>query len=271
MNHSFITKALRIATTCECPLSCPICYSPKKHVHMNLKFFERILLEGRNLGFESVAFGGGEPLFSNEIEKFIEIAKNNDYITAITTSGFQVDMHKLSNLKSIGLDHLQLSLGFNRYISPGAFKLLTSQSDVDYGFNILVDPHRFNELTKLVREINQTECKYLVFILPRVSIEFNWLKFTPKLLVDYLMLLSDLQKSIDKPFFVDCATKFIQTQECPGVKHGVSISPDGKLSMCAFCNQWEPITNNLEKSILAFDINYYSGRCKCINNFLKSN
>lgn len=266
-----LTKALRIATTYRCPLDCPVCYAESAELDMEEDTFRFLLEEGKGLGFESVALGGGEPLVNRgQLQRFLELSKGAGYLTAVTTSGFNLTESYLEKLTEMGLDHLQLSLGYNRRCFPEKLELLNGTGRVQWGVNFLVDPRRLDELPAIQAALAGTDCEYIVYLVPRVGEEHRELRFTYAQVLEYMMLLSHLKGRSEKLFFVGCATNFLRAQVCAGLRRGVSISADGKLSMCGYCDRWVEVGDSLEAAIAEFNRKHFTGKCEILEQYIWS-
>ena len=98
--------------------------------------------------------------------------------------------------------------------------------------------------------------------------QLNHLKFTYNKSLEYIKLLSIIKKNTNKIILIDCATNYLITRSCTGLKNSIVISPDGKLSMCAFCDIWIQIKDSLKDSIDNFNNHHYTGQCECLNKFI---
>lgn len=265
------TKALRVATTYKCPLNCHVCYAPKSNADMSDDLFAFLLEEGKKLGFESIGYGGGESLINkNQILRFLKMAKNEGYLNSITTSGYNLTIQYLKQLIKNGLDHLQLSLGYNRVNFYEKITILKDTKKVSYGFNFLVDPRRLTELPFVHKGFEQTDCSYIVYVIPKVNWELYHLRFTYDQARDYIFILSKIKKESKKQFFVGCATNFLRNQECLGLKEGISVSADGMISMCGYCDEWMYINSSLKDTINEFNKKVYTGKCMCTSKYMLS-
>ena len=265
-----LTKALRIATTYRCPLNCPVCYAGHSDVDMDEDTFRFFIEEGMKLDFESIAFGGGEPLVNkDQIKEFLGIAKERGYDNAVTTSGVNLTPEYLDELVKCGLDHLQLSIGYNRQNFPDKMKLLDGTKKVQWGINFLVDPRKIPDLPAIHKALEQTDCEYIVYIVPRVGDELQHLRFTYNQVIAYVMILSKIQQLSKKLFFVGCATNFLRNQVCLGLEKGVSISADGKISMCGYCDRWVKVNGSLKDAINEFNENQFTGKCEILRQFIR--
>jgi MoaA/NifB/PqqE/SkfB family radical SAM enzyme len=267
-----LTKALRVATTYRCPLNCPICYAgDEPEEDMGDELFRFLLEEGRGLGFESVALGGGEPLANRaQILRLLDMSKGEGYLTAVTTSGYNLDGEYLAELAGAGLDHLQLSLGYNRTNFPGLLDLLDGNREAEWGINFLVDPRRVGELPTVHGALAETDCEYIVYLVPRVGDSFRQLRFTYEQAIRYILALSEIKRESGKLALVGCATNYLRNQTCAGLEKGLSVSADGRLSMCGYCDRWVELGDSLGESMELFEREHHTGECVISNMYMRS-
>ncbi len=99
--------------TYRCPLNCVFCYNPvdyaKQHNELTTGEWIRVLREGRKMGAAQLGLSGGEPLLRKDLEEIVEEARKLGYYTNLLTSGIGMTEERIQNLKTAGLDHIQLS------------------------------------------------------------------------------------------------------------------------------------------------------------------
>lgn len=265
------TRAIRPAISYACPVGCRICYNPRKMTKRKLKpaFFERILDQARPIGFNTVAFGGGEPLVEIPLLKTcLQLAKAHDYDTGMTTSGYGITPALIGELQDAGLDFFQLSLGFNRVSSDTALAILES-SDCTFGINFLVDKHHIQELPTIHAAFERTRATYVVYILPKsMRPQTDFVQFTQQHILDYLRTLNAIKEQSPLPFLIGCATNAVATGGgCAGTARGITVTPREEISFCAFCDVWVLVQPDLARSIAALD-RRCTGSCLCFKKFL---
>ncbi len=99
--------------TYRCPLQCVFCYNPiefaKVENELTTEEWVRVLREARALGSVQLGLSGGEPLVRDDVEEIAAEAHRLGYYTNLITSGVGLTRERLSELKRVGLDHIQLS------------------------------------------------------------------------------------------------------------------------------------------------------------------
>jgi pyrroloquinoline quinone biosynthesis protein E len=99
--------------TYRCPLNCVFCYNPvdyaKQHNELTTEEWIKVLREGRKMGAAQLGLSGGEPLLRKDLEEIVEEARKLGYYINLLTSGIGMTEERIKNLKTAGLDHIQLS------------------------------------------------------------------------------------------------------------------------------------------------------------------
>ncbi|MFM8467427.1 MAG: pyrroloquinoline quinone biosynthesis protein PqqE [Oxalobacteraceae bacterium] len=99
--------------TYRCPLHCVFCYNPLNYAQdkreLTTDEWKDVLRQARKLGAAQLGFSGGEPLVRDDLEELIGEAHQLGYYTNLITSGVGLTEERISNMKALGLDHIQLS------------------------------------------------------------------------------------------------------------------------------------------------------------------
>jgi len=108
-------KTLYLTLTTTCNLKCNFCFytqEPWRLVKdkLNFKLLSSAIRQASSLGFKEISFTGGEPLLSNNIGKLINLAKNLNLETTVSTNASLLNTRTVEGLKKAGLDNLYLSL-----------------------------------------------------------------------------------------------------------------------------------------------------------------
>ncbi len=100
--------------TYACPLQCPYCSNPLDYTKFNseltTKNWKRVLKQAREMGAVQLGFSGGEPLVRPDLVELVEYARHLGFYTNLITSGYGLDEAKILELKTAGLDHIQVSI-----------------------------------------------------------------------------------------------------------------------------------------------------------------
>ncbi len=99
--------------TYRCPLHCVFCYNPLNYAankkELSTEQWKEVLRQARKLGAAQLGFSGGEPLVREDLEELIGEAHQLGYYTNLITSGVGLTEARISTMKELGLDHIQLS------------------------------------------------------------------------------------------------------------------------------------------------------------------
>jgi len=99
--------------TYRCPLHCVYCSNPVDYIRSGAELstdsWLKVLREGRALGAVQLGFSGGEPLARRDLETLVREARALGYYTNLITSGIGLDERRIAELRTAGLDHIQLS------------------------------------------------------------------------------------------------------------------------------------------------------------------
>lgn len=100
--------------TYACPLQCPYCSNPldyaKYPAELNTDEWKRVLTEARQMGAVQLGFSGGEPLTRKDLVELVQHARALGYYSNLITSGYGLTEEKIVQLKTAGLDHIQISI-----------------------------------------------------------------------------------------------------------------------------------------------------------------
>ena len=100
--------------TYSCPLQCPYCSNPldyaKHSSELSTDDWKRVLTQARKMGAVQLGFSGGEPLTRQDLPELVKHARELGYYSNLITSGYGLDEDKIIQLKTAGLDHIQVSI-----------------------------------------------------------------------------------------------------------------------------------------------------------------
>jgi pyrroloquinoline quinone biosynthesis protein E len=100
--------------TYRCPLRCPYCSNPLDYARhddeLDTATWCRVLGEAEELGVVQLNLTGGEPLVRDDLERLVERARGLDLYTNLITSGIPLTRERLTGLRDLGLDNVQVSI-----------------------------------------------------------------------------------------------------------------------------------------------------------------
>jgi len=100
--------------TYSCPLQCPYCSNPPEFMahteELSTHEWLRFIDEAAALGVVQVNFSGGEPLLRRDLSQLVRKAYDIGLYTHLITGGTLLNDKILSELRSSGLDSLQVSI-----------------------------------------------------------------------------------------------------------------------------------------------------------------
>jgi pyrroloquinoline quinone biosynthesis protein E len=77
---------------------------------LDTKTWARVMQEAADLGIMHLHLSGGEPLTRNDLAEIVNAANLAGLYTNLITSGVGLTPQRLTELKSVGLDHVQISI-----------------------------------------------------------------------------------------------------------------------------------------------------------------
>jgi PqqA peptide cyclase len=100
--------------TYACPLQCPYCSNPVDFAQypdeLNTEEWKQTLTQARKMGAVQLGFSGGEPLTRKDLPELVKHARQLGYYSNLITSGYGLNEEKIVQLKTAGLDHIQVSI-----------------------------------------------------------------------------------------------------------------------------------------------------------------
>jgi PqqA peptide cyclase len=118
MNNEYRPYTLIAELTYRCPLHCPYCSNPSDLAahgnEIDADTWIRVFHEAEELGVVQLNLTGGEPLLRDDLELLVEEARKLDLYTNLITSGIPLTFERLSRLRALGLDSVQISIQSSR-------------------------------------------------------------------------------------------------------------------------------------------------------------
>ena len=163
--------------TYRCPLHCVFCYNPLNYAEnrkeLSTEQWKEVLRQGRKLGAAQLGFSGGEPLVRDDLEELIGEARQLGYYTNLITSGIGLTEARISAMKDLGLDHIQLSFQdstkeMNDFLSSTkTFDLknkvakLIKQYDYPMVLNVVLHRHNLDHVGRIIEMAVEMGVEYL--------------------------------------------------------------------------------------------------------------
>ena len=114
MNNEHRPYTLVAELTYRCPLRCPYCSNPldfaERGNEIDTDTWLRVFQEAEELGVVQLNLTGGEPLLRDDLEPLIGEACKLELYTNLITSGIPLTFERLSRLRTLGLDSVQVSI-----------------------------------------------------------------------------------------------------------------------------------------------------------------
>jgi pyrroloquinoline quinone biosynthesis protein E len=99
--------------THRCPLHCPYCSNPgalaPPRDELSTAEWQRVLDQAGELGALHVGFSGGEPLQRTDLRELVAAGRTAGLYTNLITSALGLDRRRAEELKTAGLDSIQIS------------------------------------------------------------------------------------------------------------------------------------------------------------------
>jgi len=99
--------------TYGCPLHCPYCSNPVSSpagLELETSEWKRVFQEAARLGVLHLGLSGGEPLLRRDLPDLVAGARAAGLYTNLITSGIGLDPARARQLRTLGLDSVQISL-----------------------------------------------------------------------------------------------------------------------------------------------------------------
>ncbi|MCL1994165.1 MAG: radical SAM protein [Spirochaetes bacterium] len=168
-NSFYAPESLHIELTGQCPLNCPTCYKPATQESLPLDFLSDLLRQAQEMQVFQIALGGGEPLIYPHLTAVIQEIRRLGMASSVTTSGVTLTGAKLAELKTAGLNHIQISLnGSNKVVHS------KSRNGFEHGINALEILRGFN-YDALRQRIDSDIEPLNVFRETGISYGINWI------------------------------------------------------------------------------------------------
>jgi pyrroloquinoline quinone biosynthesis protein E len=163
--------------TYRCPLHCVYCSNPLDFAaiedELTTEEWKRVLREARALGAVQLGFSGGEPLQRDDLAALVREGHGLGFYSNLITSGVGLNEERIRDLKSAGLDHIQVSFQdstkeINDFLSSTRtfeLKLKVARLVKAYGYPMVLNVvlHRLNidHIDKIIEMALALEADFL--------------------------------------------------------------------------------------------------------------
>ncbi|CUS39605.1 pyrroloquinoline quinone biosynthesis protein PqqE [Candidatus Nitrospira nitrificans] len=175
MNNTYRPYTLIAELTYRCPLHCPYCSNPSDLVghesEIDADTWMRVFQEAEELGVVQLNLTGGEPLLRDDLERLVEEARKLDLYTNLITSGIPLTFERLSRLRALGLDSVQISIQSTRSSASDRIAGATSFSRKLEAMRWAVSLELPLTLNVALHRENISEIEEIIALAERVSAE----------------------------------------------------------------------------------------------------
>ncbi|HEX5847772.1 MAG TPA: pyrroloquinoline quinone biosynthesis protein PqqE [Rubrobacter sp.] len=152
--------------TYACPLHCPYCSNPLNLAdykdELDTEEWQRVLSEARALGVLQLHLSGGEPLQRRDLVEIVACARGLGFYTNLITSALGLSRRRAEELKSAGLDHVQISIqaeeqslsdriaGTPSYERKIAAARMVKEMDWPLTMNVVIHRHNIDRMGRIL-------------------------------------------------------------------------------------------------------------------------
>lgn len=248
---------LEMSVTHECPFNCSYC-SKRHHLkNENITITKRkqLIEDAYNLGANTLALTGGEPLHDNVFEETMELIKFAKQLgykrKVIFSNGFNVEKN-YEIIAKAGVDEIQISYNKNYNFDEDKIRNQFIEQHIEalsnlrnYGIRVGVCSVLTKESSEKIKEIiefcivNKLNSVYFYPVMPVGNAEEVWNKV--RLSVDELKIaLKKIMKHKNKyknKIYISCPQSFLNSDKlipiCEGGINTVYVTETGYVSACA--------------------------------------
>ncbi len=180
-----------------------------------------VIIDSASLGAKTIVFSGGEPLLREDIFELIRFVKKNNMKTCLTTNGLLINEKCAYELKSAGIDVVNVSLEGPQRIHD----YLRGKDSFDRALSALYNLRQHNIESTIATMVSSYNYRYLEFIVDTaVRYGSTTIKFQP------FSALFINNKNKGKHFFINHKQSrelrdIINRVVSKCVKSGIALSP----------------------------------------------
>jgi len=155
-----------VELTYACPLHCPYCSNPLNLADYSNELateeWQRVLAEARALGVLQLHLSGGEPLQRRDLVELVSSARDLGFYTNLITSALGLSRRRAEELKTAGLDHVQISIqadeqslsdriaGTPSYERKVAAARMVKELDWPLTMNVVIHRHNIDRMGRIL-------------------------------------------------------------------------------------------------------------------------
>ncbi|MED4954491.1 radical SAM protein [Paenibacillus macerans] len=248
---------LELAVTHKCPFNCTYCskkeYNPSEQLSLEEK--KKVIYEAYELGAQTIALTGGEPLHDEVAEETFELigyASDLGYKRKVLlTSGYHIDKYFQSIIDS-HLDEVQVSYNMsckfyedrvrNQYIEKNIKQI---SGLMDYGIRLGICSVLTNESIGFIDEIikfcleNKLYSVYFYPVMPVGDAKNIWneIKLDVSDLKNALALIKERREELKQRLYISAPQSFLQDEKplqiCEGGMYMLYVTESGDTAACA--------------------------------------
>jgi pyrroloquinoline quinone biosynthesis protein E len=163
--------------TYRCPLHCVYCSNPldfaRVEDELSTDEWKRVLREARALGAVQLGLSGGEPMLREDLAALVAEGRSLGYYSNLITSGVGLNEARIGELRSAGLDHIQVSFQdstkeVNDFLSSARtfdLKLKVARLVKSHGYpmvlNVVLSRLNIDHVDKIIEMAIALEADYL--------------------------------------------------------------------------------------------------------------
>jgi pyrroloquinoline quinone biosynthesis protein E len=162
---SYRPYALLAELTYQCPLHCPYCSNPVGYPpgeELSTAEWKSVFTQAAKLGVLHLGLSGGEPLARRDLVELIASAREAGLYTNLITSAVGLDEKKATQLKSAGLDSIQISFqadeaelanaiaGTNAHARKLEAARIVPQAGLPLTLNVVLHRRNMDRLEKII-------------------------------------------------------------------------------------------------------------------------
>src|SRR5215218_5251174 len=137
--------------TYACPLHCPYCSNPLNltdyREELTTAEWQRVLTEARALGVLQLHLSGGEPLQRRDLVELVASARDLGLYTNLITSALGLSSRRAEQLKTAGLDHVQISIQADE---PTLSDRIAGTPSYERTMNVVIHRHNIDRIGRIL-------------------------------------------------------------------------------------------------------------------------